>query len=216
MTCWWTTFRDVFGIRGTALAFFRSYLSGRKQTVSVVGHESEPSSLLYGVPRGLVLGPVLFIVYTQPLSAIIERHSVLHHMFVMNCAASLVCKAFKREHTKPLLVNLHWLPAARTIEYNIATVCYNVITCTAPPLSVWPPWTVHPITHPPLLCWHSRLPYFEQTSKVLLSLREQSIRAHQLSARDQNSAVMITGRALVYVRKARTLPVKKSAQFYFR
>ena len=71
--------RDDFGIRGTALAFFRSYLSGRKQTVSVVGHESEPSSLLYGVPRGLVLGPVLFIVYTQPLSAIIERHSVLHH-----------------------------------------------------------------------------------------------------------------------------------------
>ena len=58
--------RDVFGIRDTALAFFWSYLSGRKQTVSVLGRESEPSSLLYGVPQGSVLGPILFILYTHP------------------------------------------------------------------------------------------------------------------------------------------------------
>ena len=38
--------RDVFGVRDTALAFFGSYLSGRKQIVSVLGRESEPSSLL--------------------------------------------------------------------------------------------------------------------------------------------------------------------------
>ena len=38
-------------------------------------------SLLYGVPRGSVLDPALFILYTQPLSDSIERHSVLYHMF---------------------------------------------------------------------------------------------------------------------------------------
>ena len=73
--------RAVFGIRDTALAFFVSYLSGRKQIVSVVGREMEPSSLLYGVLQGSVLGSILFIKYTQPLSDIIKRHSVLHHMF---------------------------------------------------------------------------------------------------------------------------------------
>ena len=73
--------RDVFGIRDTALAFFGSYLSGRKQTVSVLGRESEPSSLLYGVPQGSVLGPILFTLYTQPQPDVIERHSVLHYMF---------------------------------------------------------------------------------------------------------------------------------------
>ena len=73
---------DVFGIRDTSLAFFGSYLCGRKQIVSVLGRESEPSSLLFGVPRGSVLGPILFILYTQPLSDIVERHSVLHHIFV--------------------------------------------------------------------------------------------------------------------------------------
>ena len=73
--------RDVFGIRDTALAFFWSYLNGRKQIVSVLGRKSEPSSLLYSVPLGSVLGPILFILYTHPLSDVIERHSVLHHMF---------------------------------------------------------------------------------------------------------------------------------------
>ena len=72
--------RDVFGICDSALAFFGSYLSGRKQIVFVLGRESEPSSL-YGVPQGSVVSPILFILYTQPLSDIIERHSVLHHMF---------------------------------------------------------------------------------------------------------------------------------------
>ena len=73
--------RDVFGILDTALAFFWSYLSRRKQIVSVLGRESEPSSLLYGVPQGSVLGPILFVQYTQPLSDTTERHSVLHYMF---------------------------------------------------------------------------------------------------------------------------------------
>ena len=54
-------------------------------------------------------------------------------MFVMNCAARLVCKASKRKHAKPLVVNLHRLPAECIIEYKIATICYNVTTGTAPP-----------------------------------------------------------------------------------
>ena len=75
--------RDVFGIRDTALAFFVSYLSGRKQIVSVVGREMEPSSLLYGVLQGSVLGPILFLLYTQSLSDITERYSVQHHMLAL-------------------------------------------------------------------------------------------------------------------------------------
>ena len=32
----------------------------------------------------------------------------------------------------PLLVCLQWLPIEGRIEYKIATICYSVITCTAP------------------------------------------------------------------------------------
>ena len=72
---------SVYGITGTALSFFRSYLSDRSQVVSVRGCYSEPSALAYGVPQGSVLGPILFLLYTQPLSQIVSKHQVSHHMF---------------------------------------------------------------------------------------------------------------------------------------
>ena len=49
----------------------------------------------------------------------------------MNCAARLVCRASKCEHISPLLANLHWLPVSHRLEYQIATVCNNVISGSA-------------------------------------------------------------------------------------
>ena len=51
--------KHVFGVTDVALSFFRSYLEDREQVVSVLCYESVSSSLLYGVPQGSVLGPIL-------------------------------------------------------------------------------------------------------------------------------------------------------------
>jgi hypothetical protein len=73
--------RDHFGIRSAALSWFQSYLSNRKQFVSVGDHKSMPTELCFGVPQGSVLGPVLFVLYTTPLSDLIKDHSIHHQLF---------------------------------------------------------------------------------------------------------------------------------------
>ena len=73
--------RHDFGIYGTALDWFRSYLSNRSQSVLVDGHISEPTEITCGVPQGSVLGPILFVLYTTPLSTVIKSHSVIDHSY---------------------------------------------------------------------------------------------------------------------------------------
>eukprot|EP00745_Piridium_sociabile_P021634 TRINITY_DN3338_c0_g1_i12.p2 TRINITY_DN3338_c0_g1~~TRINITY_DN3338_c0_g1_i12.p2 ORF type:complete len:333 (-),score=53.56 TRINITY_DN3338_c0_g1_i12:630-1628(-) len=70
-----------FGISGKVLEWFRSYLAGRTQTVIVGGKSSKQTELMFGVPQGSVLGPVLFTMYMQPLSKVIEQFNTLYHMF---------------------------------------------------------------------------------------------------------------------------------------
>ena len=64
----------TFGLSDNVLSWFKSYLHTRFQSVSVLGTVSEPSPLQHGVPQGSVLGPVLFVLYSQPLSDTIEKH----------------------------------------------------------------------------------------------------------------------------------------------
>ena len=71
----------MFGISGTALSWFQSYPSDRTQVVSVNGASSAPAALNFGVPQGSVLGPILFVLYTHPISEIVSCHSLLHHSF---------------------------------------------------------------------------------------------------------------------------------------
>ena len=72
---------DTYGIEGTVLNWFHSYLSERTQSVSFCGRASRAHQLLYGVPQGSVLGPVLFSLDTQPLASVIRCHDVLHHFY---------------------------------------------------------------------------------------------------------------------------------------
>ena len=86
-----------FGIRGAALRWIAAYLTNRHQAVRIQATisssrststsqttsdaKSQFTTLNYGVPQGSVLGPILFTMYTAPLSDIISEHGIQHHLY---------------------------------------------------------------------------------------------------------------------------------------
>jgi len=65
-----------FGLKGTVLSWFCSYLDQRQQHVCYRGKHSATSDDRFGMPPGSLLGLLLFVLYTADIVKTISRARV--------------------------------------------------------------------------------------------------------------------------------------------
>ena len=75
---------DHYGVRGSRHRWISDFLGGREQQVVLDGPKSRSASILSGVPKGSVLGPLVFLLFINDLSDYITNNSNVR-LFADDC-----------------------------------------------------------------------------------------------------------------------------------
>ena len=115
---------ERYGIRGVAGKWFESYLSGRRQTVSVGGVISRVFDVTLGVPQGSILGPTMFLLYINDLPRCVDGADVTLYADDCNIFVSAESpeRLYERASTTYACI-LEWMATNRLVVNETKTKC---------------------------------------------------------------------------------------------
>ena len=118
---------SAYGVDELALAWFRSYLTNRRQKCFVNGQFSRISTTARGVPQGSIIGPLLFLVYINDLPNCLNEG--FQRMFAddTNISYSSNNPTDLENLMNSSLVNLNRWLIANKLSLNIAKTEFMVI-----------------------------------------------------------------------------------------
>ena len=64
------------GLTDSVLDWVRSFLTDRTQQIAYSGQLSSVQSVLFGVPQGSVLGPLLYVLHIAQLALVVHHHGL--------------------------------------------------------------------------------------------------------------------------------------------
>ena len=115
---------NTYGVRGIAHSLIKSYLSGRKQYVSVLGENYDLREVEYGVPQGSCLGPLLFLIYINDLCNTCKNGEFIlfaddTNIFVKSNSESMAYSAANK-----ILRKVELYMSANKLHINMKKCCY--------------------------------------------------------------------------------------------
>ena len=116
-----------YGIRGQSLKWFGSYLSNRQQFTYINDNQSELKDIKYGVPQGSVLGPLLFLIYTNDITQCTKQNCKMR-LFADDTNGFMSAnspKELKKEMSIFLSDLFKWCKSNK-LTINLQKTCYTI------------------------------------------------------------------------------------------
>ena len=114
----------IYGVRGIPLKLIESYLSDRKQYVSILGDISDKLSVIFGVPQGSCLGPLLFLIYINDISNAHSNAEFVLFADDTNIFVKAKNKSLAYKNANEILRSISYYMLLNRLHINMSKCCF--------------------------------------------------------------------------------------------